>query len=622
MKIEDLNPNKGRTNIYSIKDFKGVDYAHAQANVSLSRSSSGLNMVRSEVGKVRKRTGYAYDAASYPGRINGVHILKTDGGEICLIHSKNSFYLNGVAIYTLAKDEFSHSVQMGEKLYIVEGEHYLMFDGKTLVDTAENAYIPTIYIRRHPDGYGGEKYQQINLLSPKRTEAFVVDGRTSVFYMSEKNLDNNMVHARVINPNDHTEKEYTTDNGLIVNAALGQVSFLYTPLASLPQTESSVFITYSKSGKKVPGGMAGCKVMKAYGKGGKPDTIFLSGNPLYPNRDWFSVPDDPTYFGEENVGIMGLDNGEIVGYSIKDDLLFTHKRNGEGGVNIFVRTSGTEQENYRSYPIISTVQGPGACAAGSFATLLNEPLFLTGGGIYGIAQQDANVEQYTQLRSLFINPHLLKNPNLQDCYSCIFNDFYVLCAGENLYLLDGLQKNTEKDGDFSRYQYECYHWKIKPVRVIFTQGNRLCFGTAEGKIGRFFTDEGDPLSYSDEGLAISAHWQTPDFTADMPWKTKNIHKIWLVCASDVHTSASLWARQKGVLRQLFFDETTCRYFRFSKLNFSKFTWSCDKTPRLIKRDVRLKGVDKLALSIENNQVNEPFGLYEVGFEYTLAEDVR
>ena len=49
------NTFKSERGVYTFETFKGVDYAHAPGNVSPQRSTDGLNMVRSEVGKVRKR---------------------------------------------------------------------------------------------------------------------------------------------------------------------------------------------------------------------------------------------------------------------------------------------------------------------------------------------------------------------------------------------------------------------------------------------------------------------------------------------------------------------------------------------------------------------------------------
>ena len=73
-----------RVHVYN--QFKGVDYAHAPANISTQRCVDGMNMVRSEVGKVTKRTGFEYDGRVWDGKINGVHFLQKNNERICLVH--------------------------------------------------------------------------------------------------------------------------------------------------------------------------------------------------------------------------------------------------------------------------------------------------------------------------------------------------------------------------------------------------------------------------------------------------------------------------------------------------------------------------------------------------------
>ena len=68
---------KRKINTRVFDDFKGVDYSRSPLNIHKSRAADCLNMVRSEVGKVQKRTGFYYEDFSYRDKIYGVHILKT-----------------------------------------------------------------------------------------------------------------------------------------------------------------------------------------------------------------------------------------------------------------------------------------------------------------------------------------------------------------------------------------------------------------------------------------------------------------------------------------------------------------------------------------------------------------
>ena len=113
-----------------------------------------------------------------------------------------------------------------------------------------------------------------------------------------------------------------------------------------------------------------------------------------------------------------------------------------------------------------------------------------------------------------------------------------------------------------------------------------------------------------------------DFTGDFTHRNKNVYRLWVVCATALRTGVRVQAQIKGVWTDLFSDMTTGRYFQWSAIQWSKFTWSTDKTPKLMKRTVRIRNVDKTAFRLENSEINEPFGLYELGFEYMTRSHYR
>lgn len=72
-----------------VETFLGVDLNNSPSNVDPSRSPAAPNMVRDQIGKVRKRMGYTTVATAPAGdRINGVHTL----GKETLIHAGTKLY--------------------------------------------------------------------------------------------------------------------------------------------------------------------------------------------------------------------------------------------------------------------------------------------------------------------------------------------------------------------------------------------------------------------------------------------------------------------------------------------------------------------------------------------------
>ena len=72
-----------------VDTFRGVDLINSPTNVEKSRSPAAPNMIRDQVGKVRKRMGYRTVATAPEGaRVNGVHFL----GEERLLHAGAKLY--------------------------------------------------------------------------------------------------------------------------------------------------------------------------------------------------------------------------------------------------------------------------------------------------------------------------------------------------------------------------------------------------------------------------------------------------------------------------------------------------------------------------------------------------
>ena len=77
----------------------------------------------------------------------------------------------------------------------------------------------------------------------------------------------------------------------------------------------------------------------------------------------------------------------------------------------------------------------------------------------------------------------------------------------------------------------------------------------------------------------------------------------------------IWNKQKDDWGQIFDAKDRARYLDWSYIDFSKFVFSADRTPRTLWGKIKLKKVDKVRFRIQNSEVNEPFGLYAFGLEW-------
>ena len=499
-------------------------------------------------------------------------------------------------------------------------------EGEYSVDPVEeDAYIPLVTIAKNPSG-GGTPYEDLNLLTPWFEERYQGDGSTKVFHSSFKDWDEADPIVKILNYStgewvEQAEGTYT------VNYAEGTVTFGTAP-GAVQSGEDNVSITACRTVERYVDRINHCTFGILYGVNGAQDRLFVSGNPDYKNYDWFSQKDDPTYFADTSYSYLGTSASAIVGYSVISNYLATHKDKYERDQNIILR-EGDMIDSEPSFRIINTLQGAGAVAPYSFAYLSTEPIFLTEQGVFAVTAQDITGEKYAQDRSFFLNGALLKEENLQDAYACVFNDMYWLCLNDKAYILDGLQAiRTDRSDPYATRQYAGFYRENLPARVMWEDGGRLFFGTEDGKVCRFFNDKYANSSYNDNGVPIIASWETPDINGQVFFKNKTLRHIAIKLDSSIATSVKIYVLDRGLynfvkeddtIRELWehvnTDTTSALYFSFANLIFSRLSFSTDQTQHTLPTKVRVKKVDKFRVKFVNDALNEPFAIFNVGFEY-------
>ncbi len=624
-------PASPARNVAKIETFMGVDLNSSPSNVEIFRSPNAPNMMRDVPGKVRKRQGYEKLTAYEGGRINGVHRLKeADGTQSLLIHAGDTLYLGTEALYTGMADERSVGRQFYGKLFIFDGKKALCYgefekDAGGQVKTLEEAaYVPTIIVSRNPSG-GGTILEPLNLIGKKWKESFLSDGTSTVYQLTTEKLDADAVTARVMEK-EGTWTDKTEGTDFTVNRETGTVTFTKAPAASPVKGYDNVEITAAKTREGYAEKINKCRIMSLFGVNGAMDRIFISGNPDYPNRDWYCKLADGFFWGDLWYSTLGQDGSAIVGYSIINDRLAVHKSDAEEGRNVILRKGELETKQTATgattteaaFPIIGTLSGRGALGSHSFGYLGSEPLFLTDIGIMAITAADLTGEKYSQSRSYYIDNALTAEKNLADAFAYVWRDFYLISTGAGrVYLLDGLQKSYDRNSPYSNYQYECYYWENVPARVFWEdEDGRLCFGDAAGNIFRFYDNVGSQKSYNDNGAAICARWDTPELMGKLFYKNKNFRRIDCMLAPAIATGVRVFAQVKGVWREIFDSGAKAMYFDFTYINWERINFSTDATPRAVGQKIKIKKVDKVCFSLRNEQYNEPFGIYMLALEYT------
>ena len=407
----------------SYHDFKGVDLTSAVTEVDDARSPYAPNMIADMAGFPQKRTGYSV-LATLGSRINGIHqYIKADGTKKIAVHSGTTLYDftsgTAVSIKTGLKDARSTSFVYSGKLYLLDGENYLVWDGATVTDVTANAYIPTTAIAMPPTG-GGTDHDPVNLLSNKRINSFLATASATQFQLDASGIDA-VIKAEIMN----SSGSFVETTAYTVNLASGIVTFAAAPGASPVTGEDNVRITFQKTVTGYADRIKQCRINTMFGIGN--DTrVFLSGNPNYRNYYWWCSTGRADYFPDVNYNIVGSEAGAVMGYLKQyDNLVVVKEPNGQDA-SIFLRSATLNEKNEATFITKQGLTGVGACSMYGFNTLVDDNIFLSKDGVYGLDTSSVTQQKTTQIRSYYVNASLTKEAGLDESVSCVNEGYYYL----------------------------------------------------------------------------------------------------------------------------------------------------------------------------------------------------
>ena len=195
---------------------------------------------------------------------------------------------------------------------------------------------------------------------------------------------------------------------------------------------------------------------------------------------------------------------------------------------------------------------------------------------------------------------------------------YLLSVNDRLYVLDGIQPmQTDKSLPYATRQYAGFYCTNIPARVMWVDAdNVLCFGTDTGDVFKFYTDKDDIESYTDNGEAIEAVYETPDMGGKVFFKNKTFKFLAVRLGKALRASMKIFTQRGGLWAKVKEDNSSAGYFSFGHIDFSRITFSTDDTQKVLTTKLRVKKVDKMRVRLVNDANKEPFSIYDIGMEYT------
>lgn len=583
----------------------GVDLSVDPALVDRSRSPWMPNLYPGEEGVLQKRPGWRL-LYQLEGPVLGLYRGFLPEGPVFLAHAGAKLYAwhegeTPVCIREGVTEGRGTAFTFGGRIYLLTGGEYLYYDGLTCGPVTDIAYVPCTVTDRDPGG-GGSALEAVNLLTPRRRNRFVPDGVSTVYQLDAAGIDPDSVAVR---------RDGTPVEGFSVDGEAGTVRFDAAP--ELPEVagQSVLEIEFSKAAPGYADRICRCTAAAVYGDGA-PDTLFFTGNPDWKNRDFYSGVNDPTYFPDLNYGVVGSEASAVMGYAKVGQYLAVVKQDDAGDATIYLRQPAGSAQGRVLYSLRQGVTGVGAVAARSFASLQDEPLFLSRQGVYAIVASPLTGERAVQSRSRFIDRHLTAQPGLERACAAVWRGFYLLAAGDTLYLLDGRSRASVPGGS----AYESYHFADLPASCLLAVEEALYFGTAGGGICKLNTDLPGMARFEDYTgpdltgpRAVSCSYFTKNDDDGEPVRRKTLLRRGCAVTLSPFTRSSgqvAWRRDGGYEQPVLQD--TVDRFDWTDLDFARFTFSGAEGPSALYPPGGARNYLRLQIVLRSRGDYEGFGV--------------
>jgi len=599
--------------------FRGVDFSTDPALVDDSRSPWAPNIVADMGGLPEKRPGWR-TAETFEGQINGLFDAVFGGETHRLVHAGTGLYRrwdDGTESELLASglpDERSTAVYMGGSLWIFTGGGLYRYHDGACAPAEADAYAPLTVIARTPAG-GGVSYEAVNLLTGKQRVGFLADGTSTVYALPYRDLDS--VDAVEVNGAAAT-------GGWTADLTAGTVTFAAAPAAPAAGAADNVVIAFTKTVAGYADRVNKCRAAIVWGVGAASDRIVATGNPDYPNCDFTCAYADGTYWPDTLYAVIGTDETAIMGYRRLGEYLAVVKEDNGQDSTVFLRSSALDGDGEAVFPVKPCLAGAGAVTRFGFGNIGDEQMILTGSGVCALTTNSLTAERIAQNRSFRIDPKLLSE-DLSEAVSCSYDGAYLIFVGGRVYGLDGRQPRAYASRNDTSFVYECFYWENVPARCVLRciEGGResLWFGTEDGRVCRFNTDQDGMERYSDDGAAIEAVWATRSDDDGDPMVLKTLVKRGgaVTIKPYARSGAKVLFRTDRDVVAWQAAQGTMDIFDWEDIDFARFTFNANDGPAEIPFGRQVRKYKRLQILVKNDAVNEGFGVYAIVKHYAAGK---
>lgn len=590
-------------------DFRGIDLLNPETAVDFRRSPDCKNvwksysLAQSNIIQTRPGLHTLCDLSDENETNNQVYSMYIWDLDTAIVHiGKRLIKWDGFpeegTITTLKnnmKENESVMFYFKENIYIIDGLHYLKFNGTTISDVKDAAYIPTTTINRSPAG-GGEPYQDVNLLQPKRKNSFVGDGTSTVYVLDSTNIDS----VDKVTVNGTETSAYTA------NLTQGKITFTTAPSTPGVIGQDNVVIEFSKTISEYVDRIEKCTIARVFD-----NRIFFTGNPDYPNAIFHSELNNPAYISDLSYYECGTSENPIKSIVVGNNLLWVFKRDAQTKDTIFYLTPTLDAEEGRVYP---TSQGNVSVGCISKATNYKDSiLFFSQNGMEGI-RGNINYEQSVTHKSSLIDSKLINMSNYEFIKLAEFNGYLVAAVDNIMFLADYRQMFQGVTGT----EYEWYLWELpKQISYIKEYNSMLYVADINGVV---YEISG---THDLEDTPIDAYWITPRDTFGYTQHLKKINKRGAILKIKNIQNSRLQINERTNKKDSWklVKEVSGNGFDYNHVDYANFSYVTGDNTYVVFR-IKEKKIIDISLKIGSNILDKPFGLIECNLEAFISGYVK
>lgn len=637
----------------------GHDLSQHANMIDRRHSPDMLNMISDEGGNPVKRKGWEI-MYTHGNDISDLYSCSIDGDNYIIFitryksgttyHEQIYSYSDGTASLLLDKtstasqprtyEGFTFKKNEKDVFYLFGsyGIHEIKKSGNTLTISEATPTVPTVLISKPPSGQGGTPYQDINLLTTQVIESFLIDQdkTATVFNLALTADTTKTMKLEYLTPNGTWAQDSTAR--FANNRQVSITSAHANPLVG----NDSIRITYHK--------LSANSDALYYAKNsmlhstGSMDRVFLTNSEKDTQRVWYSMLGDPLYFPDLNYVYLGSDGGDCKGFLQMGENIAVVKSEKEKNhstiYQIYERslTSTSVTSNTADGSTSATISeynfavrrvpsSNGAIASEGFAILGDEPLFLSGKGLYGLSSLTGTAETVVRNRSVSINKKLLAEADLENTTAIVLNNYLYLFVGGHVYVFDGRRKSADP-ADRTNYYYEAYYWDNIPAdhacvhnaELWFSNGNKLCRFKNTGRRDDYSDGSSWNGSKQTGGTAITARYTTrnDDDNAIQMFKTMMKKGSMVALAPYTKTSVKAYARRDGKERE-YIGTYRIDSEDASTVPFADFSADATLEPSDYFFRKKKKKYIRLQLIFENDSIDEPFGIFSINKSVTATQ---